>query len=428
MSSRGRMSSREHPSSRGRPVSQGRASSVRGRTRSAATTDLLIATELPIVNFEDSAEMQQLVGEAGSIGGQHRRAASAGSIGGQHRRAASAGSIGGQHRRAASAGSIGGQHRRAASAGSIGGASRSQWEESVRLRVDRNDHMLTEMHSMLQSVMARTAHVDVNSPPVASPTVSTAPPAMVSAAAGASTAVLPPDTATASAPWPTADTTDIGITGNGTSGYRASDDHPSSHLDSRLGGTVASLQASLAPSTRLMYERSWRKITEFLVFLGLSQQLPVAVSTLLLSVAHLHELCYSPASIQYIMSAVSYFHKAHNLSDHTRAFLVSKAIIGARNLSQSVDIRLPVTPSVLSKLVASTYHVFVSPYKSLMMRMIMVLAFQAYLRIGEIIPRSKSDVQGCLRLGDVVIIDDVLTVHFRHFKHSVKQGSQTLRV
>ena len=70
----------------------------------------------------------------------------------------------------------------------------------------------------------------------------------------------------------------------------------------------------------------------FLVFLGLSQQLPVAVSTLLLFVAHLHELRYSPASIQSIMSAVSYFHKAHNLFDPTRAFPISKAIIGARNL------------------------------------------------------------------------------------------------
>ena len=44
------------------------------------------------------------------------------------------------------------------------------------------------------------------------------------------------------------------------------------------------------------------------------------------------------------------------------------------------------------------------------------------------IPRSKFDVWDCLRLGDVVIIDDVLTVHFRHFKHSVKHYSQTLRV
>ena len=87
-----------------------------------------------------------------------------------------------------------------------------------------------------------------------------------------------------------------GILGNRTLGCGSSDDHPPSHLASRLGGTVATLlQASLAPSTRLMYERSWRKITNFLVFLGLSQQLPVAVSTLLLCVAHLYKLSYSPA-------------------------------------------------------------------------------------------------------------------------------------
>ena len=163
VSSRGRTSSREQPPARGRPASQGRqvsrgrASSVRGRTRSTAITDL------PIVHFEDSAELQQLVGEAGSIGGE----------------------------------------------------SRFQWEESVRLRLDRTDRMMTEMHTMLQSMTARTAHmlppVDVDSPPVASATVS-APPAMDGAAAGVSTAVLQqPDTATASAPWPTADTTGTGI-------------------------------------------------------------------------------------------------------------------------------------------------------------------------------------------------------------------------
>ena len=163
VSSRGRTSSREQPpargrpASQGRPVSRGRASSVRGRTRSTAIIDL------PIVHFEDSAELQQLVGEAGSIGGE----------------------------------------------------SRFQWEESVRLRLDRTDRMMTEMHTMLQSMTARTAHmlppVDVDSPPVASATVS-APPAMDGAAAGVSTAVLQqPDTATASAPWPTADTTGTGI-------------------------------------------------------------------------------------------------------------------------------------------------------------------------------------------------------------------------
>ena len=131
-SSRGQPPARGRPASQGRPVSRGRSSSMRGRTRSTATTDL------PIVHFEDSAELQQLVGEAGSIGGE----------------------------------------------------SRFQWEESVRLRLDRTDRMMTEMHTMLQSTTARTAHmlppVDVESPPVASATVS-APPAMDGAAAGVST-------------------------------------------------------------------------------------------------------------------------------------------------------------------------------------------------------------------------------------------------
>ena len=117
-SSRGQPPARGRPASQGRPVSRGRASSVRGRTRSTAITDL------PIVHFEDSAELQQLVGEAGSIGGE----------------------------------------------------SRFQWEESVRLRLDRTYRMMTEMHTMLQSMTARTAHmlppVDVDSPPVASATVS----------------------------------------------------------------------------------------------------------------------------------------------------------------------------------------------------------------------------------------------------------------
>ena len=122
-----------------------------------------VPQRLPIVDFEDSAEHHQLVGEAGSIGGENR----------------------------------------------------FQWEESVRLRLDRTDRMMTEMHTMLQSMTARTAHklppVDVDSPPVASATVS-APPAMDGAAAGVSTAVLQqPDTAAASAPWPTADTTGTGI-------------------------------------------------------------------------------------------------------------------------------------------------------------------------------------------------------------------------
>ena len=162
------------------------------------------------------------------------------------------------------------------------------------------------------------------------------------------------------------------------------------------------------------------------MFLGLTPRLPVSVSTTLLFLANLHENNYAATSIVSILSAVSYFHKANNFPDPTSAFLVIKAIAGARNLSRSVDIRLPITPCILSKLVDATVHVFSSPYKALLIRTMMVLAFKAYLRVGEMVPRCLSSGLGCLQLGDVFSTDSTLTVCFRKFKHSSKHGPQTL--
>ena len=107
-------------------------------------------------------------------------------------------------------------------------------------------------------------------------------------------------------------------------------------------------QAALVPYSRLMYERCWKKLSNFLGLLGISRSLPVSVPVTLLLVANLLELRLSPSSLLSIMSAVSYFHKANNLLDPTNAFLVTKAVAGARNNAPCFDIRLPVTPSVLN--------------------------------------------------------------------------------
>ena len=54
----------------------------------------------------------------------------------------------------------------------------------------------------------------------------------------------------------------------------------------------------------------------------------------------------------------------------------------------------------------------------------MVLAFKAYLRVGEMVPRSKSAVSGCLHVADVFLSGDLMSVSFRRFKHSTTQGPQ----
>ena len=188
------------------------------------------------------------------------------------------------------------------------------------------------------------------------------------------------------------------------------------------------LRASIASSSRAHYERAWRKFVVFHDSLGVTLQLPASVSMILLFIAHLHAHGSAPASITSIISAVAYFHNINGFSDPTNCFIVAKVLAGARNLGSVSDVRLPVTLPVLTRLVLALPTVFTSRYKCLMLRAMMVLAFKAYLRVGEMVPRSRNMVQGCLHMGDVLLSGDIISLSFRRFKHSTRHGPQSLHV
>ena len=188
------------------------------------------------------------------------------------------------------------------------------------------------------------------------------------------------------------------------------------------------MQASLSPSSRAHYERAWKKLVLFQNTLGLASRLPVSVSMLLLFIANLHANGAAPASIVSTVSAVAYFHKMNGFPDPSHCFLVAKVLAGARNLGAVPDVRLPVTLPVLTRLVQALPRVISSHYKCLMLRAMMVLAFKAYLRVGEMVPRSKSAVSGCLHVADVFLSGDLMSVSFRRFKHSITQGPQFILV
>ena len=144
--------------------------------------------------------------------------------------------------------------------------------------------------------------------------------------------------------------------------------------------------------------------------------------------AHLHAIDSAPASIVSIISAVTYFHKNSGFPDPTNNYIVGRLLAGARNLGSVTDIRLPVTLPILIRLVQAIPTVFCSHYRRLTLRAMMVLAFRVYLRVGEIVPRSRSTMQGCLQLGAVFITSDLIIVSLHHFKHSASQGPQCLQV
>ena len=125
---------------------------------------------------------------------------------------------------------------------------------------------------------------------------------------------------------------------------------------------------------------------------------------------------------------MAYFHKVNGFPDTTSNYIVGRLLAGARNLGSVTDVRLPVTLPILIRLVQAIPTVFSSHYRRIVLRAMMVLAFTAYLRVGEMVPRLKSTTQGSLQLGDVFITSDLINVSFHHFKHSACQGPQCLQV
>ena len=122
----------------------------------------------------------------------------------------------------------------------------------------------------------------------------------------------------------------------------------------------------------------------------------------------------------------------YNEGIHHRNFLISKLLTGAQNLRSVSDVRLPITLPILAQLIRAVPLVFTSHYKCLMPCAMIVLVFKAYLRVGEMVPWTNGISQNYLQFNDVSIHDTIITVSFRHFKHSgshyrlMVQGHQTL--
>ena len=116
----------------------------------------------------------------------------------------------------------------------------------------------------------------------------------------------------------------------------------------------------------------------------------------------------------------------NSLHDPARDFIVSRLLLGAQKLGVGSDVRLLITLHILAQLIRALPQVLTSHYKCVMLRVMMVLTFKAYLSVGKMVPRASRVVQGCLFLRDVVVNGHVITVSYRQFKHSSTQGLQSL--
>ena len=81
-----------------------------------------------------------------------------------------------------------------------------------------------------------------------------------------------------------------------------------------------------------------------------------------LFVAYLFDLKYAASTVNTYVSALSYSHKLSGFPDPSKAFVVVQILKGYGKLGTRLDSRLPITVSILHKLIQSATLLSFSTY------------------------------------------------------------------
>ena len=195
--------------------------------------------------------------------------------------------------------------------------------------------------------------------------------------------------------------------------------HPSAvHLNT---GALSLLSAANSNRTKSSYLRSWHLLDKFL---GLSSiQLPLSIPVVANFISFLHSNKYSPASVASHISAISYVHKLLMLDDPTHSFLIRKILKGCKHLGGAKDTRLPITKYILARLLGSLTHTVNKPSFELLLKSIFLLAFHAFMRMGELVCTTNSDNGTVIQCQDVAFQKEgdcavSMDITLRHFKNN----------
>ena len=126
-------------------------------------------------------------------------------------------------------------------------------------------------------------------------------------------------------------------------------------------------------------------------------QLPLSVSDIVLVVTYLSAKKLAPSTISTYISTLSYVHKIGSFSDPTKAFVVHKIMTAQSRLCSKPDIQLPITRSILHKLVEALNHTITPSYLILLFQKMFFVAFYGFFRVGELTIKTPERLHSVLQ-------------------------------
>ena len=207
----------------------------------------------------------------------------------------------------------------------------------------------------------------------------------------------------------------------GTMACRKSCNYPREHSTRELDNVAQFMaQASLSANTRRAYLSMFKK---FLVFthreLNLDNAFPATSMHVKSYLAHLFHIGLSPPTLLTHTSAIAFVHKIAGYPDPTDNFFIKRMLTGACKLKSTPDPRQPFLPHHIKAITASIKALPQSSYIKTMLNAMILVAYNAMLRVGEITVLSlKANNLNIIKFQNIHISSKGLIIHMQAFKHS----------
>lgn len=148
-------------------------------------------------------------------------------------------------------------------------------------------------------------------------------------------------------------------------------------------------------------------------------------------IAHCYLKGSAASTVRTLISALSFIFQLGNFVDIIQHFIIKKMLQGFLKVKPSSDSRLPITPNILKSFLLALEHTTSSFFTKCLLRAMFLVAFCAFLRIGEITKTSGS-TQHFILFGNVTIKSDAqygeyIEITIPHFKHA-KSSTSTIRL
>lgn len=188
---------------------------------------------------------------------------------------------------------------------------------------------------------------------------------------------------------------------------------PQEHLGNLRTEANRLVQGSISTNTHKAYQGALTNFKKFLNSCGLTLVFPIPIDHLLNFIAHLSISGTAYRTAALYISALSYIHKLRGIQDNTQSFIVKKALQGLhKKRGVTIDPRIPLTLSILQRVILALPSICRSPYESVLFSTIFSITYHGLLRVSEVlaihrahisvegnsvsilIPRSKTDQMG----------------------------------